>query len=154
LWFGQQTLSQIINPYMEMITMNGNSGVIVTTAADLTPKKVPDVWKRFFFIGKLGFIAGEPNALVAKYGRKALAKSKSAWFLLQIAHPSLNSKTRSKYATVLTFVRKHKSGGSLRKFVKQNGGLNGCVKAAANVGRSQTKSTTAWGKPSSDPSPR
>lgn len=37
------------------------SGLVMTTAADLKPKKVPRVWNGRFHRGKLGLIAGEPG---------------------------------------------------------------------------------------------
>ena len=86
------------------------------------------------------------KALVAKYGGKSPVKSKLASFLLQLAHPSLNNKTRSKYAMVITYARKHKKTGSFKTFVKQNGGLNGCVAEAATLRRSSRKKPTNAGK--------
>jgi putative DNA primase/helicase len=42
-------------------TSNAKRGVVVTRAADIKPQKLAGVWRRRFFRGKLGFIAGEPG---------------------------------------------------------------------------------------------
>jgi hypothetical protein len=68
------------------------------------------------------------KALVAKYGGKPPGRSKSASFLLQLAYPTLKPKTRCH-----RLPRKQRQIGSFRSFVKQNGGINGCVTKAANL---------------------
>jgi putative DNA primase/helicase len=45
-------------------------GIVVTPASDLNPRKLARVWNGRFFLGKIGFIAGEPGlgkSLIAAY---------------------------------------------------------------------------------------
>jgi RecA-family ATPase len=56
-------------------------GLVVTRAADLTPQKLARVWNGRFFLGKIGFIAGEPGlgkSLIAAFMAAKVSKAR-AW---------------------------------------------------------------------------
>jgi hypothetical protein len=54
--------------------------------------------------------------------------AKSEDFVLRLICPELSTKKRSKYAHALAYIRENKKSGSkLKTFVRDNGGINGCV---------------------------
>lgn len=68
------------------------------------------------------------KALKQKYGDELPTTTKSVNLLLELTYPGLSAKPRSKYASVLRYVRaKKRPGESVRNFVRRNGGINGCV---------------------------
>ena len=68
---------------------------------------------------------GGRQALKAKYGNIPTNKD-SAMLAVKLTH--LPPKACSKYAAVLRFIREEKKPGeSIRKFVRANGDINGCV---------------------------
>jgi putative DNA primase/helicase len=57
-------------------------GLVVTRAADLKPQKLSRVWNGRFFLGKIGFIAGEPGlgkSLVAAYMTATVSTGGKWW---------------------------------------------------------------------------
>ena len=53
----------------------------------------------------------------------------SEHFLLALTYPGLDAKQRAKYAATLNYVPDQKKrGGTVKSFVRKNGGINGCVK--------------------------
>jgi hypothetical protein len=89
------------------------------------------------FLTNLHQIDNQLRAMTVKEARKELnvkynvrlsAKPDSGLFAIKVAHPDLAPKTRSKYAAVLRLIRKKKKyGESIRKFVRANDDINGCV---------------------------
>jgi hypothetical protein len=68
------------------------------------------------------------KALKLRYDGRLAWHRNSAMLAIKLTYPSLPAKACSKYAAVLTFVRrKKKPGQSLRSFVQDHGGINGCV---------------------------
>ena len=66
--------------------------------------------------------------LKARYGAK-LTKD-SARVLVNLTFPHFDARTRTKYAATLRFIRKKKRPSQkVRTFVRENGGINGCVQA-------------------------
>ena len=83
------------------------------------------------------------KALKQKYADKLPTTAKSAHFLLQLTYPSLSSKARSKYASVLRYVRaKKRPGESVRNFVRRNGDIKGCVEKEKKL---RDKRPKGWG---------
>ena len=71
---------------------------------------------------------GGRQALKAKYGDALPTNKDSAMLAVKLTHPGLRPKACSKYAAVLRFIREEKKPGeSIRKFVRANGDINGCV---------------------------
>ena len=65
--------------------------------------------------------------LGAKYG-KLPASRKPESFVMQLTYPKLIPKTRSKYAKVVRYASKQNgSNRSIRKVLRNDGGINGCV---------------------------
>jgi putative DNA primase/helicase len=57
-------------------------GLVVTRAADLKPQKLSRVWNGRFFLGKIGFIAGEPGlgkSLIAAYMTATVSTGGKWW---------------------------------------------------------------------------
>jgi hypothetical protein len=68
------------------------------------------------------------KTLNAKYGGNVPTTRRTGMFAIKLTHPSLDPKIQSRYAAVLRFIRKKKKPGqSIRKFVRANGDINGCV---------------------------
>jgi hypothetical protein len=93
------------------------------------------LYKYFDRIDKIGKWLREmspPEArkmLKSKYGVKPPLKLDSGIFAIKLTHPGLHPNACSKYAAVLRLIRKKKRPGeSIRKFVKANGDINGCVR--------------------------
>src|SRR3984893_6648081 len=71
---------------------------------------------------------GGRQALKAKYGDELPTNKDTAMLAVKLTHPGLRPKACSKYAAVLRFIREEKKPGeSIRKFVRANGDINGCV---------------------------
>ena len=63
-----------------------------------------------------------------------------ASLLLKRTYPSLSAKARSKYAAVMRYVRaKKKPGQKVMDFVRENGGLNGCVEKEKKLRQTRQK---------------
>ena len=85
-------------------------------------------------------LAEARKTLKAKYGGNVPTTIRTGMFAIELTHASL-AKTRSKYAAVQRLIRKKKKPGELiRKFVRANGGMNGCVAKEKKM-RSATRST-------------
>jgi hypothetical protein len=71
------------------------------------------------------------EALKQEFGDKLAAPKKSENLLLKLTYPDLSLKsrtTRSKYAKTLRYAREKKVAlKSVKRFVRANGGINGCV---------------------------
>jgi hypothetical protein len=77
------------------------------------------------------------QALTAKYGKLPTGR-----ILLKLTYPSLKPKKRSKYAATLRYIgNKKKPSQSVRKFVRENGGINGCVAREKKLHARQSSST-------------
>ena len=73
-------------------------------------------------------LAEARKTLKAKYGGNVPTTRRTGMFAIKLTHPSLDPKIQSRYAAVLRFIRKKKKPGqSIRKFVRANGDINGCV---------------------------
>jgi hypothetical protein len=84
---------------------------------------------------------GGRQALKAKYGDELPTNKDSAMLAVKFTHPSLPPKACSKYAAVLRFIReKKKPGESIRKFVRANGAIKGCVEKEKQLRRAVTGS--------------
>ena len=71
---------------------------------------------------------------------KATPQKKLTTFLIELTHPDLTPKMRSKYATVINYAKDHKAKGmKFRDFLKANGGINGCIEKASKVRKRSKK---------------
>jgi hypothetical protein len=66
--------------------------------------------------------------LEGRYGTKPTKDS--ARVLVSLAFPDFDARTRTKYAATLRYIRqKKRPNQKMRTFVRENGGINGCVQA-------------------------
>jgi len=88
-------------------------------------------------IRKIGDEVAAP-ALSAKYGKLPTGRM----LLFTLTYPSLKPNKRSKYAATLRYIgNKKKPGQSVRKFVRENGGINGCVAREKKLRARQSSSS-------------
>lgn len=127
-----RTISSRIDDAKEVAARLGRRVAAVERANENRDKCLYNLLGRLHQLeGQLKGIKGSEalRALRKKFGpRLPTSSTISISLLLQLTYPELSSKTRSKYAAVIRYVgAKKKPGQKVMEFVRENGGINGCV---------------------------